>query len=65
MRGFLKGITLDGKSSRSVKNESLQIRVAKFAKFAKFLHLSSELGDKSGVMRAFQNGITLGGRTSK
>ena len=42
MRGFQKGITLDDKTSRSVNLVGLQNRVAK--KFAKFLHLTLDLG---------------------
>ena len=42
MRGFQKGITLDGRTSRSVNLVGLQNWVAK--KFAKFLHLTLDLG---------------------
>ena len=38
----------------------LQNRVAK--KFAEILHLSVDPRSKSGIMRGFQKGITLGGR---
>ena len=41
MRGFQKGITLDGRTFETVNLVSLQNRVAK--KFAKFLHLSLDL----------------------
>ena len=55
IRGFKKGTTLGGRTSRNDHIEGLQKGVAK--KFSK-------LGSKSGVMRGFQKGITLGGRTS-
>ena len=45
MRGFQKGITLGGRTSGSVTFVGLQKRVAK--KFAKFLHLSSDLSQGS------------------
>ena len=38
MRGFQKGITLEGRTPGSVHNGGLQKRVAK--KFANFVHLS-------------------------
>ena len=41
---------------------ALQNRIVK--KFAKFIQLSSELESKLEVIRGFQKGITLGGRTS-
>ena len=41
MRGFHKGITLDGRTFETVNLMSLQNRVAKI--FAKFLHLSLDL----------------------
>ena len=41
MRGFQKGMTLDGQTSRSDNYVGLQKKVAK--KFAKFLHLSQDL----------------------
>ena len=45
MGGFLKGITLGGRTSGSVNLVGLQNRVAK--KFAKFLHLSLDLSQGS------------------
>ena len=59
MRGFRKGITLEGKTSGSFHILGLQKWVVK-----NLQNFASELGFKLGVMRGFQKGIKLGGRDS-
>ena len=66
MRGFQKGITLDGLSlihiSEPTRQEATSYAVFCLKKNCKIF--ASECGSKSGIMRGFQKGITLGGRTS-
>ena len=56
MRGFRKGITLEGRTSGSFHILGLQKLVAK-----NYNIFASEFGFKLGAMRGFQKGITLGG----
>ena len=51
MRGFQKGMTLGGRTSANFHMMGLQKRVAK--KFAKFLHLSLEVGIQVGDHERF------------
>ena len=60
MRGFQKGITLGGRTSRNDHIEGMQKGCKKICKI-----FASEFRFNLGVMRGFQKGITLGGRTSR